>query len=84
MKVSGVICKNCNNFIYSRTTHDFRWCPCGKVAVDGGMDYLKIVGNQEDFSFAREEIDATEDDLINDWNTGKDKYGIIPADKLKK
>lgn len=78
LKVSGVICNHCHNFIFSRTTHDFRWCPCEKVAVDGGRDYLKIIGNKEDWTFYSTTVDLTEEELINDWNNGSDKYGIIP------
>lgn len=30
--------------IESETRHDFKWCKCKSVAVDGGHDYLKRVG----------------------------------------
>ena len=29
--------------------HDFKFCKCGAVAVDGGTDYLKRSGYREDW-----------------------------------
>ena len=40
-----VECLNCRDKPYSAHRHDFKWCKCGAVAVDGGMDYLKRVGS---------------------------------------
>ena len=34
-------CKHCGDVIESAHVHDFKWCSCGAVAVDGGHDYLK-------------------------------------------
>lgn len=34
-------CKYCGDVIESEYVHDFKWCSCGLVAVDGGRDYLK-------------------------------------------
>jgi len=34
-------CKHCGDIIESKTVHDFKFCKCGCVAVDGGHDYLK-------------------------------------------
>lgn len=42
-------CKKCGKIIESTSTHDFKWCSCGACAVDGGHDYLKRSGNQEDW-----------------------------------
>ena len=33
----------------SKTVHDFKFCKCGAVAVDGGHDYLRRCGNREDW-----------------------------------
>ena len=44
-------CLICDEIIYSRHTHDFRWCSCGNCAVDGGPSYLRRVGeNFEELS----------------------------------
>lgn len=34
-------CNSCGDEIESKHRHDFVWCSCGRVAVDGGHDYLK-------------------------------------------
>ena len=34
-------CLGCNEEIESRHRHDFVFCSCGNIAVDGGKDYLK-------------------------------------------
>lgn len=39
-------CVRCKDIIESKYPHDFRKCCCGKVAVDGGHEYLKRVGNE--------------------------------------
>lgn len=42
-------CKKCKDTVESTHVHDFRWCSCRTVAVDGGKDYLRRVGNREDY-----------------------------------
>jgi len=34
-------CLDCNTEIESTHRHDFKWCACGNLAVDGGKDYLR-------------------------------------------
>ncbi len=34
-------CGACGTAIESGHTHDFVWCPCGKLAVDGGLTYVR-------------------------------------------
>ena len=41
-------CKKCGDIIESKSTNDYKKCSCGAVAVDGGKDYLKRIGNEED------------------------------------
>lgn len=41
IKVNRVKCLICNDTIESKHRHDFVYCNCGNVAVDGGKDYLK-------------------------------------------
>ena len=38
-------CLYCEDVIYSASRHNFETCKCGKVSVDGGMDYLRRVGH---------------------------------------
>lgn len=39
--VNKIKCNNCGDIIESRHTHDFKWCSCRSVAVDGGLNYAK-------------------------------------------
>ena len=88
MKVYGIKCNKCGDIIYSRAVHDFHWCKCNAVAVDGGLSYLRIVGNKEDWT--RVEIELPIDGmkgrgiLYDDWNHSKNKYGhATEKDKVK-
>lgn len=38
---NSIKCNHCGDVIVSEHRHDFKWCKCGTVAVDGGQDYLK-------------------------------------------
>ncbi|MCR4814783.1 MAG: hypothetical protein K5879_08145 [Lachnospiraceae bacterium] len=42
-------CLKCGDIIESENVHDFRWCQCKSCAVDGGHDYLRRVGNKENW-----------------------------------
>ena len=42
-------CKKCGDIIESKSTNDYKKCSCGAVAIDGGNDYLKRIGNEEDY-----------------------------------
>ncbi|MHB8602159.1 MAG: DUF7695 domain-containing protein [Nitrosotalea sp.] len=60
MKVLRVLknkiqCKACKDIIESTDRHDFKWCKCGRVAVDGGHAYLRRVGNIGDITEMSEE-----------------------------
>lgn len=40
-------CKKCGDVIESKSTNDLKRCSCGAVAVDGGKEYLKRLGNEK-------------------------------------
>lgn len=48
-KMKRVRCIRCTTVIESKHRHDFVRCACKKVAVDGGADCPRIVGNPEDY-----------------------------------
>lgn len=48
MSRNRILCNKCLDVIESKSRHDFIWCSCGSVAVDGGMDYMKRCGNSID------------------------------------
>lgn len=39
--VNKIRCLHCNDIIESKHGHDYVICKCGKVAVDGGHNYLR-------------------------------------------
>jgi hypothetical protein len=39
--INKIRCNRCGDEIESEYTHDFKWCKCESVAVDGGHSYLK-------------------------------------------
>lgn len=42
-------CKYCKDIIESKECYDLKRCSCGKVAVDGGAEYMRIIGNKDDY-----------------------------------
>ena len=43
-------CNRCGDEIESTHTHDFKFCKCGAVAVDGGLDYIRREGNLDAYT----------------------------------
>ena len=56
---NAIKCNYCGDIIESLHRHDFKWCGCKTVAVDGGKDYLKrtFTNSPNDF----EELSVVED-----------------------
>lgn len=38
-------CKKCGDIVESKTRHSYVECRCKSIAVDGGFDYLRRVGD---------------------------------------
>lgn len=38
-------CRKCNDIIESKHRHDFKFCKCGAIAVDGGTAYIRRAGD---------------------------------------
>lgn len=49
IKSNKVKCKHCGDIIESKSIHDYKRCSCGKVGIDGGLNYLKRLGELDDF-----------------------------------
>ena len=49
IKRNAIKCNPCGDVIESRSCHDFVTCSCGECAVDGGLDYLRRMGDGGDF-----------------------------------
>lgn len=56
-------CKKCGEVIESVSTHDFKYCKCRTVAVDGGHEYLRRCGNREDWEELSETEEITDNEL---------------------
>jgi len=83
--VSNTIkCKSCNDIIYSAHRHDFKTCNCKAVSVDGGVDYLKRVGdigNIEELSIIMNKEIIDNCIKAVDWSkeTGRNSRGTVYA-----
>ena len=42
---NAIKCLKCNDVVESKHKHDFKWCKCGTVFVDGGLTYRRIGGD---------------------------------------
>ena len=47
--VNRIKCKKCGDVIESKNRHDFQSCSCGAVSVDGGLDYIRRCGEEDDY-----------------------------------
>lgn len=43
--VNAARCFECGTYLESKHRHDFVTCECGKVSIDGGLDYVKVCGD---------------------------------------
>lgn len=45
----AISCKKCNEVIESKSYFDFKFCSCGTIGIDGGIeDGNRILGNHKD------------------------------------
>ncbi len=58
--VNKIQCKKCGDIIESLSVHDFKFCKCGAVAVDGGHEHLRRCGSFDDI------IDLSEWEEVKD------------------
>ncbi len=66
---NSIKCLNCEDVIKSTYRHDFKFCKCGSVAVDGGLDYLKRVGHSHDY----QELSETRKYTLTELQQTKDR-----------
>ncbi len=62
IKCNRIQCKKCKDVIESKYRWNYVQCKCGAVAADGGHDYLRRVGYQDDYI----ELSEFEDDNPQD------------------
>lgn len=60
---NAIQCAHCGDIIESKHTHDFKWCKCGTVYIDGGFSYTRIGfrNSPNDFIDLREWEDVKEE-----------------------
>lgn len=46
---NSIQCRKCGEIISSFSTHDFKYCSCHSVAVDGGFEYMRVTGDLENY-----------------------------------
>lgn len=82
--VNQVRCKKCEDTPFSAHRHDFKYCECGSIAVDGGQDYLRRVGDphaMEDMSYSLpgSVVKACEDAVVWAKETKRNDFGMALA-----
>jgi len=77
-------CAKCGQIIFSRHRHDFVSCKCRAISVDGGLEYLRYVGNLEDvidrsMYITQEVKDQITDAVTTSKETGRNDFGTALA-----
>lgn len=62
IKRNAIKCLNCGDVIESEYRHDFKFCSCKSVFVDGGHSYIRVGGNLGGIEFLTEYEDDTKGD----------------------
>ena len=44
-------CALCKDIIESKHVHDFRWCKCKSIFIDGGNEYTRVGGEPENIIY---------------------------------
>ena len=84
MFVKAVKCKECNTTVYSRVTEDVRECECGRIRVYGGFKaHFKydVKDSKTNYQTIKVSIDATPDDLYDDYESMEDKFGLVKPEE---
>lgn len=68
--LNRIQCNHCKDIIVSHSRHDFKWCSCGKVAVDGGTYYQHLTGELEDYTNLAIYSDAPFEEIRKHYERG--------------
>ena len=79
MFVKAIQCEKCGDVVYSRHRHDMRWCSCGNVAIDGGIEYARISwkSGEQPVLLDVDIGDVSIEQLEADYTRNANKYRII-------
>ena len=71
-------CLLCGDIISSVHQHDFKMCSCGKVGVDGGLSYLRRVGDKRHWK----EMSEWENETITSEQAAESLKKVRLADRM--
>lgn len=74
--INKIKCKKCGDIIESKSVHDFVTCKCGAVSVDGGHNYIRRCGSQEDFEDLSEYEESVADAIRAFCEENSNAYSI--------
>ena len=79
-----VRCLSCGDDIFSVHVHDFVQCSCGKVAVDGGNEYIRRVGHrgmyeEKSIVLPNELVEDIQNQMTWGLETGRNSLGLTYA-----
>lgn len=60
-------CSECKDIVESKSVHDFQRCDCGALAVDGGLEYSRILGRGIDLCEYEMVTESESDSDSSDW-----------------
>lgn len=63
-------CNKCGDVIESNSVHEFVTCSCGACSVDGGHEYLRRLGWQDDWTDMSEVKEVPDPDPKEVWTSG--------------
>lgn len=67
-------CKFCDDIIESRYTHEYKQCSCGRLDVDGGLEYIRRTGDLEDFEELSEYAEESKEKQLRGEAFLEEKY----------
>jgi len=84
IQVVAMTCPTCKDTIFSRAHHDFRFCSCKAIHIDGGFAYTKTGWDPKKLldkmpTVFGITVAATRKTLYDDWNQHRDLFGLIPV-----
>lgn len=75
-------CLSCGDQPFSMSRHDMQLCECGKVAVDGGQEYLRRVGGgwkELSISIPIEDMEFIVNEATVSTDSGRNPLGVALA-----
>ena len=83
MIITVIKCRRCGDEIFSRCQYDMQQCSCKSCGIDGGFEYTRIIGEEENYDIRETSIlekftaDEVKKILYEDWKINRNKFGKI-------